>query len=406
MRTLAFLILITIPLNLFADYVIVRKNTSIRADHIRNSERIEEVAKDLKLVLLDDGLQNRGYYHVKNPLTGTEGWIYRGMLVYVYGDLPSEIEEVEVTVIDVGAGLCCLMELPNNKYAIYDGGKKSAMEYIRTVIPAGSDIEWLFLSHTDADHWGVTEYLVSEYKVRNILRTDYRASDYSDTYDRAMDSIRAIDYDHNDLNLGDDNTNIQPGKVLFDENEAKLIYVCGFGEPLESWDLDDSKNNNAVSIAIKLEHGGKSILFCGDAVGRKDCQTTDKNIATEKYMVDDLPDELIDSDVLIAPHHGADNANSRSFIREVSPEYVVFSAGHYHRHPRLSTAQRYLDYGVDIANIFRTDRGDHETTSSTDSCKLEWDHQRIQDHKDKSKDDDVLIVISSDGDLDLKYVDL
>ena len=45
MKALAFFILLCLPLNLFADYVIVRKNTAIRADHIRNSERIEEVSE-------------------------------------------------------------------------------------------------------------------------------------------------------------------------------------------------------------------------------------------------------------------------------------------------------------------------------------------------------------------------
>ncbi|GAI09846.1 unnamed protein product, partial [marine sediment metagenome] len=177
--------------------------------------------------------------------------------------------------------------------------------------------------------------------------------------------------------------NIQPGDILYDNNDAKLYFVCGFGDPLDTWDeLNSSKKNNAVSIIVKLEYQGKSILFCGDAVGREDCQTTDDCIATEKYMVDNLPDELIDSDVIIAPHHGADNSSCDAFISEVSPEYVVFSCGHRYRHPRYSTAKRYLDYGVELSNIFRTDRGDHEVRTG-EECEIEWDYLRIQDHHDQ-----------------------
>ena len=36
--------------------------------------------------------------------------------------------------------------------------------------------------------------------------------------------------------------------------------------------------------------------------------------------------------VLIAPHHGADNASSTCFIRAVDPHWVIFPAGHAHEH--------------------------------------------------------------------------
>ena len=62
----------------------------------------------------------------------------------------------------------------------------------------------------------------------------------------------------------------------------------------------------------------------------------------------------IDSDVLIAPHHGADNASSTAFILAVSPEYVIFSAGHRYEHARAATATRNLNNGVLPGNMFRT----------------------------------------------------
>ncbi len=82
--------------------------------------------------------------------------------------------------------------------------------------------------------------------------------------------------------------------------------------------------------------------------------------------------------MLIAPHHGADNGSSKAFIDAVSPEWVIFTAGHAHKHPRAVAAQRYLNSGVKLDNMFRTDLGDDEGVK-------EWDHGRISGHKDKSR---------------------
>ena len=76
----------------------------------------------------------------------------------------------------------------------------------------------------------------------------------------------------------------------------------------------------------------------------------------------------IDSDVLIAPHHGADNGSSTEFISAVSPDFVIFSAGHRHDHPSNVTAQRYITSGVNVANMFRKHIGGrHEHNRYADS---------------------------------------
>ena len=107
---------------------------------------------------------------------------------------------------------------------------------------------------------------------------------------------------------------------------------------------------NAGSVVIRLKYKGKSILFTGDAVGRHIDDPEDALIASEKFMIENSEVIKIDSDVLIAPHHGADNGSSNAFISAVSPEWVIFTAGHTHKHPRGVAAQRYLDSGVKLDN--------------------------------------------------------
>ena len=173
--------------------------------------------------------------------------------------------------------------------------------------------------------------------------------------------------------------------------DAFVTTVCGFGTPPKDWDLNNkSEKRNAGSIVIRLYYKGKSILICGDAVGRHIDDPADACIATEKFMVDMSEVITIDSDVIIAPHHGADNGSSTPFIKKVAPKWVIFPAGHAHEHPREAAAKRYLANGVDEDHIFRTDKGDDEGGD-------EWDHQRVNGAKDKKGDDDVEIKITSAG---------
>lgn len=104
----------------------------------------------------------------------------------------------------------------------------------------------------------------------------------------------------------------------------------------------------------------------------------------------------VDSDVLIAPHHGADNGGSNRFIQTVSPDWVVISAGHKFGHPRTVAINRYLANGVNQENIFRTDLGDDESGRWGDK---EWSNGRIIGRSDGPGDDDIDILIRPTGEL-------
>lgn len=150
---------------------------------------------------------------------------------------------------------------------------------------------------------------------------------------------------------------------------------------------------NAGSICVRIECAGKSILLCGDAVGRHLNSPAGTNIATEKYLCDNADELPIDSDVVVAPHHGANNGSSERFIEAVSPSCVIFSAGHDHQHPTQAAAERYTVRGVPISQILRTDRGDDEEGG------FEWKEGSVEGHSDPAGDDDVDILIRPSGEM-------
>jgi len=181
-----------------------------------------------------------------------------------------------------------------------------------------------------------------------------------------------------------------------------VMMVCGFHKPPAEWgSLPDAEEKNAGSIVIRLQYRDRSILFAGDAVGRLRGDDPNVCIATEKFMVDNADIIPINSNIVIAPHHGGDNGSSKVFIQAVDPNYVVFSAGHKHQHPTAAAAQRYLDYGVPIQNMFRTDRGDDESEPGEED--LEWTNERVNGNHDPTRGDDIDIIIHEDGSISVGY---
>ena len=166
---------------------------------------------------------------------------------------------------------------------------------------------------------------------------------------------------------------------------GKVTLIYGKG----NWsELSDSENNNAISIAAKYEYDGKSILFTGDTVGRRlnDVDSACKD--AEFDMVQLYQQGLVNlkTDVLIAAHHGANNANSSCFINAAKPLYVIFSAGHKHGHPSTKTVNRFVAQGISLQQIYRTDLNDAEQDNLND-----WEDQRLENCVDVSGDDDIEI---------------
>ncbi len=310
--------------------------------------------------------------------------------------------DVFVRVVDSGAALCCVVQMPGNQYMIYDagnyhGGGTLSYNKIREIIPLGSNIELMVLSHSDSDHLGAVDEICAAYNVRRVLRAGHQRT--SGTWNNANNAIELEQNIHNcvDIEL---RYFEYPMGATYRFGDVFVMMVCGFHTPPASWgNLALAERRNAGSIVMRLIYNNRSILFCGDAVGRHNEDPVNTCIATERFMIDNSSVIPIDSDIIIAPHHGGDNGSSTAFIQAVSPQYVIFSAGHNYEHPKATTAQRYLDNGVNILNMFRTDRGDDERNRGP----LEWDYGRINGHRDPTGDDDIDIILQPDGIMSVLY---
>lgn len=404
----------------FADYLVTNRKTSVKEGPGSTFAPILQVEEGTALQLLDEGQQTNGYYKVLGENFSGVGYIYKTFVRRYTGQAPWMISrsthgQVDVRVVDVGPGLCTLIKLPDGKYIIYDTGHKQWMgqmplSQISAVIPVGSEIELMVLSHNHADHMGGAEHVIKNYQVKKVLWSGYSEPPVAEQSagsmnQRFLKAIREASNPITTINLFERDSTITPGtKLSF--GEVDLLFLCGFGKPQDAW-LNDIAGSgmkgeriNSVSIVMKLQYKGNSILFCGDAVGRHRGGDEDELIATEAFLVQ-YAKPFLKSTILISPHHGADNGNSNAFIDQVKPERVIFSAGHDYNHPTQAAANRYLKYLLPD-HLLRTDRGDDEREIGKPD--YEWSYGRVDGCTDELGDDDIHIELRSDGSYLVYYI--
>lgn len=392
-----------------ADFLIVSRNGNMRAEASTDSEILERIHTGDTLILIDD-IKTNSYWHVRGKASGQEGWVYQNLVRRIAGDIEAapvddDNSVVDIRILDVGAGHSALIKLPGDKFVIYDAGGSDKLQngsltfgQITEYIPIGSTIELLVLSHTDADHINAAQQVIRDYNVKKVLWTGYEAKMAGGTqtgsYRRLRDILPLRPQTEN-VNLNAKDSIITPGNS-FSIGSAKFTFLCGFGKPHIDWQsLDKSEKLNGVSIVMKLEFKGNSVLFTGDAVGRHLNDPPDALIATEHYLVNNAA-SLLPSKILIAPHHGARNGSSAAFVDLVKPEWVIFSSGHEYLHPTTRTANVYLQYTT-TDKILRTDRGDDEGVG-------EWSYGRKQNCQDPRGDDTIQIQLRGNGTFRVYYM--
>lgn len=205
-------------------------------------------------------------------------------------------KEMFAHFIDVGQGDSILIQTPNGKTILVDGGKRTAGEKVVAYLKkAGiSSIDVLVATHPDADHIGGLIDVLESIPVKKVL--DSGKAHTTETYYEFLSLI--------------DSKNIafevpKTGQVLAIDPAVKI-------QALNSGDRDAS-DNNENSIVLKLTYNGVSFLLTGDA-----------GVDIEDDMIAKFD---VKSTILKAGHHGAKTSTSQAFVNEVKPEVTILSYG-------------------------------------------------------------------------------
>lgn len=295
-----------------------------------------------------------------------------------------------VRVADVGAGLCVVARTADGYTLLVDtsAGHKHCLRAINQVLRPREPIDLVILTHGDADHTSGLKGIAPERRIGQLLWNGRMPDVCMDgdcnlltglgaVAERASTIINFTTHPH------------EPGDTyrLGAFLDVVLLATHTFG-PWEASDrLSDSEAINAASIVVRLDIAGRRILIPGDALSLSATSDDDACLWGEAWLVERWGDDL-KADVLIAGHHGAENASAHCFLNAVRPRHVILSAGDQHGHPRAAAVARMLANGVDRRNIFRTDRGSAVLQPG------EWPQEAGLDCGDKASiEDDVVITV-------------
>ena len=235
---------------------------------------------------------------------------------------PSDVtEDLTVHFLDIGQGDCTLLTQGGHAMLIdagdNDQGTKvqSYLEYLGI-----SSLDYLVLTHPDADHIGGADVVIYKFDCNTILMPERKAD--TRTYDDVIQAMKSKNY-----------TAIHPevsDSYAFGESSFTIL------SPARNYE-----DSNDCSIVLRLTHGSNTFLFTGDA---------------EEEAENDMLASGIDrsADVLKVGHHGSETSTCYAFLREIMPQYAVISVGkgNTYGHPAESTLSRLRD--ADVV-VFRTD---------------------------------------------------
>lgn len=243
-----------------------------------------------------------------------------------------ERNKFNLMMIDVGQGDSFLIKFPNNETALIDAGDVSPYfdNGERIVMPLLNylgieKIDYGFISHMDADHFGGFVSLIHFNKIKKIFKPKIDSSDITDVkFEKYLkkNKIPFSYYSRKKIRIG--NTN------LYILNDLKDNFYNGL-----------SKNNK--SGVIKMDFGKISFLFTGDIEAKAE------NYYSKKYK------SFLKSDVLKAAHHGSITSSTLKFINFVKPGISLISDGIQNKfgHPSSIVLNRLKSFK---SKIYRTDK--------------------------------------------------
>jgi len=252
---------------------------------------------------------------------------------------------LKVTFIDVSQGDAILIQLPDNKTLLVDGGGVFGNFDIGQSVLAPylwdhgiEKIDYIIPTHSDNDHMEGLFYVLKEMKTGYLW--NHKLIPFP-TNIAALENLahkKNIPIKYQNILLNNPNLKIER---FHPTREFALNYL--------------EKKENNFSTVFKLSYGIVSFLFASDIEKE-----------AEAFLVKKYGDEL-HSTILKAPHHGSKTSSTTAFLKAVNPEVAVFPVGalNRYRHPSKQVINRYKKNNI---RIFRTDLNG-ATTISTDGLK-------------------------------------
>ena len=253
--------------------------------------------------------------------------------------------EMEVTFLDVGQGDCTIIRTEGHAMMVDAGTNKAGSKVAEYLQEENiQSLDYLILTHPDADHIGGGDNVLESVEVQKVLMLDLEND--TKTYEEVIRDIEKYRVEKEYPSAGE----------VYELGDASFTILCP--QAGETYD----KGTRGVSVGIRLTHGEKSFVLCGDA-----------EEAEEKKMVERFGNAL-ECDVLKCGHHGSRTATCEAFLKATDPTWAVISCGegNSYGHPHAEVLARLEDEDV---QVYRTDRLG-TITAVSDGKQISWKSEK------------------------------
>lgn len=223
----------------------------------------------------------------------------------------------KITVLDVGQGLSVFVRTARHSL-LFDTGPsygQHANAGSRVVLPFLEAqpirvLDALIISHSDLDHSGGWPVL------RQFPCKRYYSSEPTWMHPEALACIPEKSW-------------------VWDGVHFRLFAATGMPRA--------TKNNQSCVLKVSTAH--HSVLITGDI-----------EALAEKALIAKAG-SMLQSNVLLVPHHGSRSSSTKDFIKAVSPQYALYSVGFHNAYgfPDPAVMQRYADQGA--KNLLTYEKG-------------------------------------------------
>ncbi|RYZ72176.1 MAG: MBL fold metallo-hydrolase [Proteobacteria bacterium] len=273
----------------------------------------------------------------------------------------SEHSETKLVIhhLDVGMGDSTFIRTPDGMTLLIDGGLPGQGR--ETILPllkkcyAVEALDYVLLTHFDQDHLGGLADVIGSIPVRKAIYdpgedkntkgerplspyTKYRVAMEGQPGKRRVPAPGENNFPETTVRIEVVSVN---GKL---SNGSQLPILTSEGTP---------KDDNAISIALKLSYGTFDYFIGGDLTGGGQ-RKPDVETAVGKIVGD--------VDVLHANHHGSATSSNLAFIQSLKPESVVISVAEGGMNLRyLLPSNEVLDRlsnAPEVKRVFLTSRGE------------------------------------------------
>ncbi len=228
---------------------------------------------------------------------------------------------IEVLFFDVGQGSAALVRTVDGVAGLVDTGTGDT-DLVPLLKKEGVfKLDFIVISHGHSDHYGGLQKVLAEYSPGTVYVPDNAFDDYCNDIGDVL-GVNAV--------AVDGSLSLTLGKYT----------VMRLVEP-----YDAKENLNDGSLVVCLEGRWGNIVLPGDAENGELGELAERG-------------EIGKTGVFCLAHHGSVTSGDEKLLWEISPKYVIISAGYGNNygHPSKLVLETLKKQGVGDSAIFRTDR--------------------------------------------------